>query len=133
MLFTKKSTSVFVVKVEYYKKVGGVIAALECVKGSLLKLRVQDVDYLFSSELVTDDDMRIIAGLSDVDDIIKVIKAELPKKLKGINNNKRLVGVVAGIATDMIKVLALSSRIPEKWDKEKVNKWAKAYDKAFKK
>lgn len=120
-------------QVEYYKKVGGAIAALECVKGSLLKLRVQDVDYLFSSELVTDDDMRIIAGLSDVDDIIRVIKAELPKKLKGINNNKRLVGVVAGIATDMIKVLALSSRIPEKWDKEKVNKWAKAYDKAFEK
>jgi flavin-dependent dehydrogenase len=120
-------------QVEYYKKVGGAIAALECVKGSLLKLRVQDVDYLFSSELVTDDDMRIIAGLSDVDDIIRVIKAELPKKLKGINNNKRLVGVVAGIATDMIKVLALSSRIPEKWDKEKVNRWAKAYDKAFKK
>ncbi len=119
-------------QVEYYKKVGGVIAALECVKGSLLKLRPQDVDYLFATELVTDDDMKIIAGLSDVDDVIEAIKKELPQKLKSIKNNKRLVGVVAGIATNMIKVLALSSRIPEKWDKEKVSKWAKSYDKAFK-
>ncbi len=101
-------------QVEYYKKVGGVIAALECVKGSLLKLRVQDVDYLFATELVTDDDMKIIAGLSDVDDVIEAIKKELPQKLKSIKNNKRLVGVVAGIATNMIKVLAISSGIPEK-------------------
>lgn len=120
-------------QVEYYKKVGGVIAALECVKGSLLKLRVQDVDYLFESELVTSDDMKILAGLTTRDEAIDILKKGLPKKLKSIKNNKRLVGVVGGIATDMIKVLALSSRIPEKWDKETVNKWAKAYDKAFKK
>ena len=120
-------------QVEYYKKVGGAIAALECVKGSLLKLRVQDVDYLFSTELVTDADMRILAGLSDVDDIIDVLKTELPVKLKSLKNNKRIVGVVAGIAKDMVNVLALSSRIPENWDKEQVSKWAKTYDKAFKK
>ncbi len=120
-------------QVEYYKKVGGVLAALECVKGSLLKLRVQDVDYLFESELVTSDDMKILAGLTTRDEAIAILKKGLPKKLKSIKNNKRLVGVVGGIVANMIKVLATSSRMPEIWNKDKVYAWSKAYDKAFKK
>ncbi|MBO5065871.1 MAG: NAD(P)/FAD-dependent oxidoreductase [Clostridia bacterium] len=119
-------------QVEYYNKVGGVISTLECVKNSLVKLTPQDVDYLFTSELVTSDDMKIIAGLSDINEIISTIKKGVSKKVKGIKNNKHLVAVVSGIGADMCKVLLVLSRMPKKWDREKVYRWAKAYDKAFK-
>lgn len=119
-------------QVEYYNKVGGVISTLECVKNSLVKLTPQDVDYLFASEIVTSDDMKIIAGLSDINEIIDAIKKGVPKKVKGIKNNKHLVAVVSGIGADMCKVLVALSYMPKKWDREKVAKWAKNYDKSFK-
>lgn len=119
-------------QVEYYNKVGGVISTLECVKNSLVKLTPQDVDYLFASELVTSDDMKIIAGLSDINEIIDAIKKGVPQKVKSIKNNKHLVSVVSEIGADMCKVLVALSYMPKKWDREKVAKWAKHYDKAFK-
>ncbi len=119
-------------QVGYYKKVGALIAPLQCVKSALLKLSVKDVDYLFATEIATSDDMKIIAGLSTTEEAIEIIKREIPKKLKSINNNKHLVSVVMGVGAKMLKVLAVSSRMPEKWDREKVTKWAKSYDKAFK-
>lgn len=119
-------------QVEYYNKVGGAIATLECIKNSLLKLTPQDVDYLFSSELVTSDDMRILAGLSDISEIIETVKKGVPKKIKSIKNNKHLVVVASCIGADMCKVLAILSSMPKKWDREKVYRWAKNYDKAFK-
>ena len=119
-------------QVTYYNKVGNGIAPLECVKGSLLKLRPQDVDYLFATEIVTNDDMRIVAGLSTPDEMIETIKRELSQKLKSIKNNKHLVSVVMGIGAKMAKVAAVSLCMPQQYDKEKVVKWAKSYDKAFK-
>ena len=119
-------------QVNYYKKVGAPLAALECVKANLLKLRPQDVDYLIDSGLVTSDDMKILAGLSDKDEIIKTLKEGVPKKIRSLKNHKRLVRVILGIGANMVKVLAISSRMPEKWDREKVSQWAKTYDKAFK-
>ena len=76
--------------------------------------------------------MKIISGLTTLEEAIKVIKSEIPKKIKSLNNNKHLVAVVMGIGAKMCKVLAVTSRMPNKWDKEKVVKWAKSYDKAFK-
>ena len=119
-------------QVGYYKKIGALLAPVECVKGALLKLDVKDVDYLFSTEIASDDDMKIISGLTTPEEAIKVIKSEIPKKIKSLNNNKHLVAVVMGIGAKMCKVLAVTSRMPNKWDKEKVVKWAKSYDKAFK-
>ncbi len=119
-------------QVEYYKKVGALLAPLECIKGGLLKLTVKDVDYLFESELVTSEDMKIISRLTNEKEAIEILKSEIPKKAKSIKNNKRLVAVVLSIGTKMCKVLAISSAMPKKWDREKVAEWAKAYDKAFK-
>lgn len=119
-------------QVGYYKKIGALLSPVECVKGALLKLDVKDVDYLFSTEIASEDDMKIISGLTTPEEAIKVIKSEIPKKIKSLNNNKHLVAVVMGIGAKMCKVLAVTSRMPNKWDKEKVVKWAKSYDKAFK-
>lgn len=119
-------------QVGYYKKVGALLAPVECVKGALLKLNVKDVDYLFATEIASDDDMKIISGLKTPKEAIRIIKSEIPKKIKSLNNNKHLVAVVMGIGARMCKVLAVTSRMPGKWDKEKVVKWAKSYDKAFK-
>ncbi|MBQ8183324.1 MAG: NAD(P)/FAD-dependent oxidoreductase [Clostridia bacterium] len=119
-------------QVGYYKKVGALIAPLQCVKSALLELSVKDVDYLFATEIATSDDMRIIAGLSTPQEAIATIKREIPQKIKSINNNKHLVAVVMDVGAKMCKVLTLSLRMPERWDKEKVAKWAKSYDKAFK-
>ena len=119
-------------QVGYYKKIGALLAPVECVKGALLKLDVKDVDYLFATEIASDDDMKIISGLTTPEEAIKVIKSEIPKKIKSLNNNKHLVAVVMGIGAKMCKVLAVTLRMPNKWDKEKVVKWAKSYDKVFK-
>lgn len=119
-------------QVGYYKKVGALLAPLECVKGALLKLTVQDVDYMFESELVTSADMKIVAGLTSEKEAIKILKKEIAKKARSIKDNKRLVAIVVGVGAKMCKVLAASSIMPKKWDKEKVAKWAKSYDEAFK-
>ena len=104
---------------------------MECVKSALLKLRTQDVDYCFESEIITQDDMTIASNFTNIKDLFEIRKMDIIQKIKGIKNNKHLVIVALGAVAKMSKVLVVSAQIPKKWDKSKVQKWAKRYDKMF--
>lgn len=118
-------------QVEYYYRIGSGLSPLECVKSALLKLRTQDVDYCFESEIITQDDMTIASNFTNIKDLFEIRKMDIIQKIKGIKNNKRLVIVALGAVAKMSKVLVVSAQIPKKWDKYKVQKWAKRYDKMF--
>lgn len=118
-------------QVEYYNKVGSGLSPLECVKSALLKLKTQDVDYCFESEIITQDDMVIASNFTNIKDLFEVRKMDIIQKIKGIKNNKKLVIVALGAVAKMSKVLLVSARMPKKWDKHKVQKWAKKYDRMF--
>ena len=118
-------------QVEYYYRIGSGLSPLECVKSALLKLRTQDVDYCFESEIITQDDMTIASNFTNIKDLFEIRKMDIIQKIKGIKNNKRLVIVAFGAVAKMSKVLVVSAQIPKKWDKTKVLKWAKQYDKMF--
>lgn len=119
-------------QLEYFSTIGAFLAPLECVKRGLLKLTAQDVDYCFESEIITSDDMKIVAQLTKTKESFEILKKEVVKKLKGIKGHTRLVSVAFGVLAKMGRVLAISSRIPRKWDRKKIVKWADSYDKAFK-
>ena len=119
-------------QVEYYYRIGSGLSPLECVKSALLKLRTQDVDYCFESEIITQDDMTIASNFTNIKDLFEIRKMDIIQKIKGIKNNKHLVAVVSGIGADMCKVLVALSYMQKKWDRAKVAKWAKNYDKSFK-
>lgn len=119
-------------QVKYFGTIGAFLAPLECVKRGLLKLTVQDIDYCFESEIITSEDMKIVAQLTKTRESFEILKKEVLKKIKGIKGHKRLVSVAFSVLVRMGKVLAIASQMPKKWDRKKVVKWAKAYDKAFK-
>ena len=56
----------------------------------------------------------------------------MKKKIKGITGNMYMVKKLGGAVANMVKVILIGSKIPEKWDKEKVFAWSEKYDKAFK-
>lgn len=117
--------------VEYHKQLGAGLATLECVRSALLQLRPQDVEYCFESEIINEDDITMNASFGSITDLFSMDKAEIIKKIKGATGDMYLIKKLGGAVVKMGKVLLLSSRMPEKWNKEEVLKWAKAYDKAF--
>lgn len=117
---------------KYHKQIGAGLASLECVRSALLELRPQDVEYLFESGIINDEDITMSADFGSTSDLFSFDLEDIKKKIKGITGNMYMVKKLGGAVANMVKVILIGSKIPEKWDKEKVFAWSEKYDKAFK-
>ncbi len=117
----------------FYKKIGGGLAPLACIKLLLTRISGDELNYIFDNGILNADDMTngttsaslaaIVEGMS-IEDILKV-------KLKGLVHNKDVMKKVVRMGGDVARATAVTAAMPMKYDRTKVLQWVKCYNKCF--
>lgn len=119
---------------EFYSKMGNGLAPLASIKLLLTKLEPRELDYVFSTGILNEDDMTITADSTSLFAMVKdMIKPEpLMAKIKGLAGDMKVTGKVLSMIKDIAAVTAVTTAMPLKYDLKAVNRWVKAYNACFK-
>lgn len=115
----------------FYKSLGTDLAVLAAAKLLTAKLNADDVDFLFESGIVTDDDITFGAnftGLSSMTIKIQDLLNKAMRVCKNIDFLKKLPSTGVRISA----VTAACAAIPKKYNPDKIRAWKKLYEKPFK-
>ncbi len=115
----------------FYKNLGAGLAPLAAVKLLLTKITPQQLDYIFEKNILTWREMTITADTTSITDFIHP-SLDMPKRAIAIVKDKELLKKLLKVGYDIGKITALCVTLPKEYDKNKVLKWAKNYDKIFK-
>ncbi|MBQ7228879.1 MAG: hypothetical protein IJS23_04630, partial [Clostridia bacterium] len=126
--FTAKTLYPFAYK--FWKKKGINMAPIAFVKLLIFKLTHEQLDYAFDKGILTWREMTITA---DQHSIFQFLHWDwgLPKRGVALVKNPSLLKVAGGALLDALCVFALGARLPKKYNRKKVIKWAKRYDWLF--
>lgn len=119
-------------QVEYYKQIGAGLAPLACGKLLLLGLTAQEVDYVFDSGIINDDDVTMDADFTSLGGAIKFDPKDMINKAKGVCRDPELLKKIVACGVKMGKVSAACAMMPKKWNRDRVKAWAKVYNYSFK-
>ena len=117
----------------FFKKLGSGLAPIACVKLMLTKITEADVEYLFSSGMINDDDITIGADFTDLSGFLDGIDlASLKAKANGVIKDKKLLKIILGTGAQIASVAAITKLMPAKYDTKALKAWAKKYNACFK-
>lgn len=119
-------------QVRYYKTLGSGLAPIACAKLLLLKLTPGEVDYAFDSGMINDDDITIGANFTSLIDPSKFDVKDMINKAKLVCKDPELLKKLIACGASMGAVSAACAMMPKKWNKERVQAWAKVYSYSFK-
>lgn len=127
------TASLWKYQTEFYKKLGGGLAGLACVKLLLTKLRPQELDYMFSTGVLTANDLTIGADSTSLLAMLSgIAPADIANKVKRVVKDKALLKKILSAGKRMAKVTAVVAAMPKKGSKEAIFAWAKKYENCFK-
>ena len=119
-------------QVLFYKHLGTGLAPLECVKNLMFKFTPEDLDYCFSSGILTDYNVTLTANFGSFYDVIDFFDVpDLLNKAKQSLADPVLLKKMLGCGNRITAATAACLAIPRKWDRTLVDIWAKAYTKIF--
>ena len=126
--FTAKTLYPFAYK--FWKKKGINMAPIAFVKLLIFKLTHEQLDYAFDKGILTWREMTITA---DQHSIFQFLHWDwgLPKRGVALFSNPGLLKIAAGALIDALGIFALGARLPKKYNRRKVIRWAKRYDWLF--
>ena len=106
------------------------MAPIAFVKLLIFKLNHAQLDYAFDKGILTWREMSITA---DQHSIFQFLHWDwgLPKRGVALVRNPGLLKIAGGALLDALCVFALGARLPKKYNRRKVIKWAKRYDWLF--
>ncbi len=115
----------------FFKSLGTDLAVLAAAKLLMAKLNAGDVDFLFESGTVTDDDITFGANFTGLSSMtIKV--QDLLNKAKQVCKNPEFLKKLPSTGVRISAVTATCATIPRKYNSDKVRTWKKVYEKTFK-
>ena len=115
----------------FFKSLGTDLAVLAAAKLLMAKLNAGDVDFLFESGTVTDDDITFGANFTGLSSMtIKV--QDLLNKAKQVCKNMDFLKKLPSTGVRISAVTATCATIPRKYNSDKVRTWKKVYEKTFK-
>ncbi len=118
---------------EFYKKMGGGLAPLACVKLLLTRLEGHELDYIFATGILNAEDMTIGADDTSLGAMLGGMKLEDIKiKLKGLVNNKTVLKKVIRMGTELGKATVVTAAMPKTYNRKAVNTWVQQYNNCFK-
>lgn len=118
---------------DFYKKLGGGLAGLACVKLLLTKLLPKELDYMFATGVLTANDLTIGADSTSLVAMLSgIAPADVANKVKNVVADKALLKKILNTGKRMAKVMAVVSAMPKKPTKAAVSTWAKKYENCFK-
>ena len=127
------TASLWKYQTDFYKKLGGGLAGLACVKLLLAKLRPQELDYMFSTGVLTANDLTIGADSTSLLAMLSgIAPADIANKVKRVVKDKALLKKILSAGKRMAKVTAVVAAMPKKGSKEAIFAWAKKYENCFK-
>ena len=126
------SSTLWPYQVGYYKLLGTGFATLAAAKATVADLTPAEIDYIFESGMVTEDDITMGADFTNLFAAVKLDPKELLVKAKGAISDPKLLKKFAVAAMRMGKASAACSMMPKKWNRDRVLSWAKVYQYAFK-
>lgn len=117
----------------FYKNLGGGLAGLACVKLLLTKLQPKELDYMFSTGVLTADDLTIGADSTSLLAMVSgIAPSDVANKVKNVVKDKVLLKKILQTGKRMAKVMAVVSAMPKKPSKSAVSSWAEKYKNCFK-
>ncbi len=114
----------------FYKKLGSDLAPLAIAKLVLLNLTPEEVDYIFDSGLINDDNVTIGASFTGLSKMNISVKDLVDKARKGIKRPDLLLKL-APYGAKIGAAVAISSSIPRIYSPRIVNAWREKYDNVF--
>ncbi|MBR2730614.1 MAG: hypothetical protein IKD72_01345 [Clostridia bacterium] len=126
------SSTLWPYQVGYYKLLGAGFATLAAAKATVADLTPDEIDYIFESGMVTEDDITMGADFTNLFAAVKLDPKELIVKAKGAISDPKLLKKFAVAAMRMGKASAACSVMPKKWNRDRVLAWSKMYQLAFK-
>ncbi len=127
------TASLWKYQTDFYKKLGGGLAGLACVKLLLTKLQPQELDYMFATGVLTADDLTIGADSTSLLAMVSGISpADVANKVKNVVKDKALLKKILSTGKRMAKVTAVVAAMPKKGSKAAISAWAKKYESCFK-
>ena len=119
-------------QVLFFKPLGTGLAPLECVKNLMFKFTPEDLDYCFTSGLLTDYNVTMTANFGSFYDVIDFFDVnDLLNKAKQACSDITFLKKFINAGNKISLVTAACLAIPRRWDRKLVEIWAKGYDKAF--
>lgn len=114
----------------FFKALGSGLAPLASAKLLLLKLTPEEVDYMFESGMVNEDNITIGADFTGINKI-NVELADILNKAKILCKNETLLRKILGCGVNIGKSISACAAIPPVYSPTVVNSWKKLYDAAF--
>ncbi len=119
-------------QVLFFKHLGTGLAPLECVKNLMFKFTPEDLDYCFTSGLLTDYNVTMTANFGSFYDVIDFFDInDLLNKAKQACSDITFLKKFINTGNKISLVTATCLAIPRRWDRKLVEIWAKGYDKIF--
>lgn len=117
---------------EYYKKVGAKLAPLACCKKLLLTLKPEEIDYCFSSGMITEGDITIGADFSNMSAALEGDMSDMVNKIKTLCKDPNLLKKLLPVVGKISKAVTACAMMPKKWNRDRVLAWSKVYIYSFK-
>lgn len=118
--------SLYPYQLKFYKQFGFLYVFVDVLKRWALNLPDKDINWAFSSGLVTDDDMALLS----TDENAKGLSlGTILKKIGILFKNFSLVCRAVKYAARGLNAMTVAKRIPKKYDADKVRKWSEKLDK----
>ncbi len=119
-------------QVLFFKHLGTGLAPLECVKNLMFQFTPEDLDYCFTSGLLTDYNVTMTANFGSFYDVIDFFDInDLLNKAKQACSDITFLKKFINAGNKISLVTATCLAIPRRWDRKLVEIWAKGYDKIF--
>lgn len=113
--------------VKYYRSIGASCCLIDCLKRVLLSIDNDDLRYLMTSGIITNDDIKAIFS----GNISLISASELLSRLKKAGKAMGTFGQIAGALAKGIAALTWAKSIPSHYDAEKIAAWVKAGEKIY--
>ena len=114
----------------FFKEIGKNMAPIALVKDVIVSLTREQLDYAFDKGIITYRELSITAYQHSIWEFLH-FDPKLPVRGIRLMKDKVLLKKCLGAVKDTIAFLSHARRLPKKYDREKVRKWAKKYDGIF--
>jgi len=113
-------------QVRFMNDIGAAYMFIDVLKRWALSLPPKQINWLFASGAISDSDLAMISTEKDPE--AKPGSTGIARKAMILLKNPRLIGLAAGCLIRASLAKSIASKIPEKYDIQKISKWKSKYD-----
>lgn len=116
----------------YMKNIGFGFGSIAIVKAMIPMLEADDINFLFGSGVLLNEDMVFSAEDSSVGALISGIRiSTLLDRIKKATGNMDLVKKISSIGVNIVKYKSITASFPSKYSRHSVVKWADRYNEFY--